>query len=1408
MIKGLRERLRSTPDLLLYVGLAVPAYLSLLLSSPGRVAGDTKLYLYLDPRRLIADSLWTWDTRQFGGWVPHQNVGYLWPTGPFYALFDALRIPDWVAQRLWLGTIMTVAGIGCLWFGRRLGSSTTAAFLAATVYEFSPFVLPYISRTSALLLPWALLPWLCGVAMIASRRWLAVAAFGFLVLSSGGLNATALLMIAPGPAIWIIHQWRSGRLSTGRTLRTMFLLGAVSLLVSAWWLSGLFVQGRYGAAVLSYSESLVSTAATSSAPEVLRGLGYWLFYDRNDVVALTSASAAHQESLVVLAAGGLLVVLGLWGILGDRKWRWPLMTMVLVGTVLAVGPHPFNDPSPIWSLAVEHPKSALSMALRSSTRAVPLIVLAIALGIGTLIDRVRSSTGSGTTVRSRLVVVFVALLVVLDAPAVVSGDLIDPSLTRPERLPQAWYDTATFLDDRFDEGYTGSVLLVPGIESAAYRWGYPVDPILPGLTKKPFLSRDWLPLGSAPMMDLLYALDDAFQSGTAGAASVAPIARLLGADTVMVVTSHQYERFGTIRPETADALLGADPPGLRLLKTFGSMKENIAVVDGVVRWSEDLVAHPPQEQPEIRLYGVEQATSPARISEHPLLVAADGSGLVDLGALGILDGTDIVLTEAALDDDDLRLAIAAAPEVMVTDSNRRRAHQWRSSQDVWGATEPRSGVLLDEDLFDSRLPVFPGATESSETIVDDPSADTGAMVRASSYGPLLSYWPEYRPKMAVDGDPDTSWRVGVDANPVGQRIVVEARDQPFDRLRLLQPLDSSERWITMIDYRLDDGPWTSLALDSSSRTEPGQNLVLPSPAGSVTLRVSAISSVDPYDQKSGPGVGFAEILPADRTSPEVLRVPTRLDQFVDDSTPVSFAFTRWRSDPLVRWRQDPETSLRRSFSTNHPDTFEPAVTVRLAPRSSEPQLVTALGLQESTPAWSRLDSIGRLTGSPIWWAAATIDGDPDSVWWSQPFNDPDRPNESGLSLPLDSSISGLTLHQVSSDLASTITRVRLDVSTGGRVTDSVELDVPSPDAEGISRLEFPTVSGDRLDVMVTKIDPRLVHDQVTGRLVAAPVGIAEISASGPTSTGLAPLPRPSRYSSGCRDDLLFLDGAPVSIRFEGTVSDALAGRPLTASPCDATPLTLSAGDHLLQTARGSETGWDVDAVVLRSSSRQVPESATPADLTTSRGRRSVAIPTCTTPCWIEMPDGWNVGWRSDDSTLGTPLASGAGRTTWVLDDRQAPRPLSVTWSPQRFVWWGLMITAVTMLLLLSVAIADRSGRLHRHDEGRSRRPPSRLPVVPLTALMLGSSLIDPVWGVALCVLGLVLAGRPRVLAVVGWMLVGLSMTFLVAQQVRTGAAPGFDWPSVFGRAHRPALAGVTILWCAVLALDRRPSDPR
>ena len=892
--------------------IALLAYLPLLLSAPGKLPADTKLYLYLNPGRLLSDAAWTWDNRQLGGWVPHQNVGYLWPTGPWFAFFDWLNIPDWIAHRLWLGSLLLLAGLGARWLAKLLELPAKSYFIAGVAYQLSPYVLPYISRTSALLLPWALLPWIVGLTLkiIHEPKLKHFAIFGLIIMSSGGLNATALLMIAPAPVIWLIDAWSTRKISWKRALSLTGLLGLISAVMSAWWAAGLSVQGKYGAPVLSYSEALQSTSATSTATEALRGLGYWLFYDRNKITALTSASTPYQNNLLIIVVGVVLVVAGCLGLLCHHKLKRPLSLMLLIGVVLSVGAYPSDSPSPLWSYFSHHPKSAVSLALRSSSRAVPLIALALAIGLAIFAHRAMTFFAQRSPRLTHAVLPFTLLLVCLNVPALFGGRYIDPAISRPEELPTAWTKAATLLDQRFDGGHTGSVLILPGIESAAYRWGYPVDPILPGITKKPLITRDWLPLGSAPFMDLLYALDDSFHNGTADANSIAPIARLLGADTVMVVNSYQYERFGVPRPERSAALI-ASAPGLTPIGDFGEPSINLASDFE----TNDLQDFPPTALPEISLYEVNDAPAGARITNNPIVISGDGTGLVDIAAAGLIDGKSTVLASAALDSVALTEAVASAPEVIVTDSNRKRAHQWRGSQEVWGATEGVGPVVDSFDAFDNRLPVFPLAMDRLETysIAENYS---GSVMSATAYGALLSYLPEYRPANANDGNVDTSWSIGWGINPVGQVLTYTSNIgvPKVDHLELVPAqFSADQREISSISVSVDGSPWTQQAIDPSASMT---RIELDQPAQTVRIRIDGVT-----EGGNQLPVGWSEVFPPAFQRSEEITVPSDATMMVKPTTPVSFVFTRLRADPYDPRRQDPELSINRNFFVTHRGSF-------------------------------------------------------------------------------------------------------------------------------------------------------------------------------------------------------------------------------------------------------------------------------------------------------------------------------------------------------------------------------------------------------------------------------------------------------------------------------------------------------
>ena len=186
---------RSTPWLgrIGFLLLAALSYLPVLASAPGKVAADTKQYLYLDPSRLLERAWTMWDPNIGFGTVTHQNIGYLFPMGPFYWLFEAIGSPDWVAQRIWLGSIIFAAGLGMLFLFRTLGLRGAGAVVGALAFMLSPYSLDYAARISVLLLPWAGLPWLLGLLIRGLRHggWRHAAWFALIVQIIGGVNATA-----------------------------------------------------------------------------------------------------------------------------------------------------------------------------------------------------------------------------------------------------------------------------------------------------------------------------------------------------------------------------------------------------------------------------------------------------------------------------------------------------------------------------------------------------------------------------------------------------------------------------------------------------------------------------------------------------------------------------------------------------------------------------------------------------------------------------------------------------------------------------------------------------------------------------------------------------------------------------------------------------------------------------------------------------------------------------------------------------------------------------------------------------------------------------------------------------------------------------------------------------------------
>ncbi len=1365
--------------------MALLAYVPALAAAPGRMPSDTKLYLYLDPGRLISDAPYTWDNRQFAGWVPHQTVTYLWPSGPWYWLFAHLGVPDWIAQRLWIATLLFAGGLGVRWAAKHLGLAGAGALTAAFVYQLSPYILPYLSRTSLMLLPWAAVGWLVGLTIRSATRttWRDPAIFALVILTVGSPNATALAMIAPAPVLWLLHAAWQRSISWRRALTAALRIGGLSLGVSLWWIAMLTVQGRHGADVLSYSETLEAVSFTSVSTETLRGLGYWLFYIRDPFGFATSASANYLESVPIIAIGFALLACCVAGIVLTRwSQRRYAALLVFVGVVLAVGVHPIADPSPLMSRLATSSRSTISLAIRSSTRALPLSNLGLALGAGALATAA-SGLARRHRPRLRLAVPLVIIgLAVLNLPALFDGGFVDPALVRDQDPPAAWREAAATLDSGSMEN---RVMQLPGAEFGAYRWGYTVDPPLPGLTTKPLITRDLLPLGSPGAMDLLYALDDRAQSNTLDTAAIAPVARFFGADTIFVTNDMAFDRFRTPRPELTHDLFAAKPVGLGSPTAYGPPVPNVpdvAMVDETALASKAIG----EPVPPVELVGVDDPVAMIRASSRLVVLAGSGDGVVDASAAGLLHGDEAVLYAADLTPKD---RIDDANLVIVTDSNRDRAHQWRGTQDVVGFTETGGPAVdvLQRDTADQRLPVFATQLPNDQTTAHVEGLD----IKATSYGEPFAYRPEDRPAMAVDGDPTTAWLVADRSDPTGQSLEVSG---DLSGLSLLQSQQlGASRMISSVRLDFDKGASQDVALDDTSLSGAGQRVEVPPGSSFVRITITAVTDRPGATDPGPSAVGFAELgLGAHR---EIVTLPSDATD-VAAGTPLAVVLTRLRTDPLDRWRSDPEPQLVRAFQLGTDRTLAARITLRRDARASDDVLNTLAG--EATATSNR-----RLTGDPRSTAAEAIDGDPATAWTS-PFS---NAVGSTLTVPLDPSmpLSSLELTQSVDTQHSTITGVT--VTIGGVSTAVV---VPAPDGDGRSEVQFPAASGTNLLLTVDAIDAHTTVDRRYGEPTVLPAAIREISAASIAA------PRPLDPQPECRSDLVEIDGQPLPISAgRDVITRLLAGAAVDVEPCDGAPLKLAKGAHRVTSAPGITTGLDVDRVVLGSPEPLDPTPSPTVSVQRSRTTRTATVAGCTAGCWLIFGEGYNDGWRatSGGSDLGAPRQISGGFNGWWLPASSTPVTVTMTWTPQRTMWIGMFLATLAILACAVLIWRDRA-------VAEMRVPSPAVPAWPVERVgrrqavivacvlaVVATVSISPAYGAIAAVVGLgVIAVRRPALAGIGsLLLISVLAALIIRRQLRYHLVANPSWPAAFDDLHRFGLLVVVLLLASTI-VDECPDE--
>ncbi len=1449
-----RSRRRT---LLGYTLLAALAYIPPFLTAPGKVAADTKQYLYLDPSRLLERAPSMWDPNIGMGTVTHQNIGYLFPMGPYYWVTENLGLPSWVAQRIWLGSLLFFAGAGVLYLARTINLRGPGAVVAGLAYMLSPYSLHYAARISVILLPWAGLGWMLALTIRALRKggWRYPAAFAIVVQIVGSVNATALVFALIAPLLWVPYAvWVAREVDWKRALTTLARMAVLTLGASLWWIAGLWAQGSYGINILKYTETVKTVATAGVAPEVLRGLGYWFFYGGDKLGNWIEASVHYTTSRPLIVASYAVPTLALLGAAFIR-WRHRLYfaVLLLVGVAIAVGAHPYDDPSPFGALLKAFADSSnAGLALRSVGRAVPLGALGAAVLLG---------AGAAAFVRwlerrdfhryALVTIGVVGAITIASLPALWNGDFYGNNLQRPENVPAYWKQAIAAIDAR---PHDTRVLEIPGSDFASYRWGNTVDPITPGLMDRPYVARELIPYGTPETNNLLNALDERMQEGLLDPAALAPIARLMSAGDILVRSDLQVDRYNLVRPQQMWLLLnsvggvdGQHPSGIGPPTGYGRGLGPPLDFPLLDEKALALPAGTPNPAP-VSVYPVTNAPAIVRAqpATGPIVVAGDGDGLVDIAGLGGLDGNALVLYSASNAGDPAAIrkhADADGAVLVVTDSNRRRARRWSTVRENVGYTERPGEQPLVKDPSDARLDVFTKAGDNSFTVTEQ----RGAKVEASAYGNNISYTPEDRPARAIDGDLRTAWKAGDFDAVEGERIKVTL-DKPVttDHLNLVQPLyGDRNRWITKATLHLDDGNSVAVQLGDESRTATGQTVTFARQkvkSFEITVDATNIGTRPSYSGVSG--VGFAEIRvrgdapdAQDVRVEEVTRMPVDLTGAAgSNSLAHRLVFSMNRSRTILvppRYSED-ERSLTRAFDVPTGREFNLAGTARFSTATPDELVDQLLGVPSAAAGGLTAHSSARLPGDLQARASSAVDGDPSTAW-TTPFASPVG-QWAEVQAPAPVTFDHLDLQVVADGRHSVPTRIRVDADGQSRTVDLPA--VPDLDTENATvsvPVQFEPLTAGTVRVTIEAVREETTTEYYSNTPIVLPAALAELGIP-----GVQRPPLPESLPGTCRGDLLSVDGAPVPVRVTGTVADAAAGRPVAADRCDPatggsvlTPLSLGGGEHVLRTALGVDTGVDLDGIVLGSEAGGAPlalgergvlpplvaaPGANPPKVEVVRSGRTdmkVRVAGAEQPFWLVFGESYNRGWTAsvDGHDKGEGELVNGYANGWLVDPKgKTTLDISLTWTPQRTVWIAIALSGITMLLCSALALGLWSRRrLVAEPPGAIDEPPvfrsplaisgarPRWPVVAATALGVGlvaTVLIKPLPGLLVGLLVFAALIRPRwrvVLAIGAPAALGLAGLYVLVEQTLHNYPPVFEWPTFFDRVHMLGWFAVALL---------------
>jgi arabinofuranan 3-O-arabinosyltransferase len=1273
------------------------------LQAPGRLVGDTKADLTIDPLGFMARAFHMWDPSGFAGQVQNQAYGYLLPMGPFFAAFDVLHVPEWVAQRLWWAALLSIAFLGAhrLFVALDLGTNWSR-YVGALSYALAPRILGVMGAASVEGYPAALTPWvLVPLVLVATGRTKGLARAAALsalaVGLMGGVNAAVNFAAVLPAVLWFLtRRW-------DRTVAKLAGWWALFVaMATLWWVVPLFLLGRYSPDFLDYIESAGDTTKVTNLIETVRGTSHWVGFLSNGLGStwqiggdLVTDSALIANTIVVAAAGLAGIVLLR---IPERLW---VTACLLVGVAMVTFGH--LNAVEGWFAVSQH--SALDGALaplRNVHKFDVLIRLALSIGVVAVLSRL--DIRKAWARRNFAVVLWPAVITLavigVAAPALI-GRLAPTGAYAA--VPGYWSQTGTWLEQHPD----GRALVAPGSRFGRYIWGTTNDEILQALTTSDWEVRNAIPLTPAGHIRMLDAVERRFASAQASAGLADYLTRN-GIGYVVVrhdlSGSEAHARTGFVEHVLSES------PGFAVIKRFGPVINPNSITSTL----NDTNLSPPRHAIEIWKVGTGAPdrltlTSASATSE----VSGDSSSLLDLADAGALPAGATVMSG----DEKRGARMPSGPSILTDDYRRREVNYGRIGNNQSATLTPYDPLTLARTHPD--YSPYSVVTHGSlgEWVGARSVVASSSLANAASIQPIRT---DESVRAMFDGDPETYWSaapetagttqtVTIKPNKVSKidRVAIQFRPGVGSQLTAISAVVDGNKRVAATPDPSDPDKWL-LDLNASL----SQQLVLRFSEAPGSFTPVQVSNLD----LGGMPITYRIALPHDLAAGPDVIVASSTPGYNDGCLSIKGASTRC-SPGIARGGED-DAGVDRQFTLERGGSFTISASAAMRPGAALDRLQRKVaGAGVTAHVSSSAVDLPAANGT------ALLDDDLGTTWVAA---DPDKHPHVTVTLDRRRTVSQFTFHYDKDMPASRPGSVVV------KIAGKSYRRLVAPDGA----FQIPATAASTFELEFTGDERTANFDPATGAFERISIGISELTVAGvPRNAPVAP----RTVNAPCgKGPLVRVDGTTFETSVAASSSDLADGSAVAITPCGAGP-TLAAGQHTFSLL--SDTVWRPVRVSLTREGMPTvsggTQSLTPTKWT--RDRRTVTVPERAEDSFLAVDENINAGWRATFGGKNLKPVTIDGWKQGFVVPKGAAGVLTMTFAPSRAFSWSLGVGfALLLALIVTIGILIR----RRVGTGVAIRS-AYSPVVHSVMLIAGLGLIGGTAGAAAAVLAVALSQVAR-----------------------------------------------------------------